>query len=148
MKVLATQKKMCATGVSDTGSKRKGLFLFCFDIIVSLFTLLGLGLRQCCGSGIRIFFFPSRIQIFLSQKIVSNLSEIWSGFFIPDTDFLPIPDPGSRGQKGTGSRIRNTWFRCRQSDTVFIVDHWRRWHRCHIYHRCHHVQCKSRERCE
>ncbi len=22
---------------------------------------------------------------------------------IPDPDFLPIPDPGSRGQKGTGS---------------------------------------------
>jgi hypothetical protein len=30
----------------------------------------------------------------------------------PDPDFLPIPDPGSRGQKGTGSqiRIRNTIF--------------------------------------
>jgi hypothetical protein len=24
----------------------------------------------------------------------------------PDPDFLPIPDPGSTGQKGTGSRIR------------------------------------------
>ncbi len=24
----------------------------------------------------------------------------------PDADFLPIPDPGSRSQKGTGSRIR------------------------------------------
>jgi hypothetical protein len=24
----------------------------------------------------------------------------------PDPDFLPIPDPGSRGQKGTGSRMR------------------------------------------
>jgi hypothetical protein len=24
----------------------------------------------------------------------------------PDADFLPIPDPGSRGKKGTGSRIR------------------------------------------
>ncbi len=24
----------------------------------------------------------------------------------PDPDFLPIPDPGSRGQKDTGSRIR------------------------------------------
>ncbi len=34
--------------------------------------------------------------------------------FIPDPDFdlLPIPDPGSRGFKGTGSRIRvrNTGF--------------------------------------
>ncbi len=27
-------------------------------------------------------------------------------FFYPRSDFLPIPDPGSRGQKGTGSRIR------------------------------------------
>ena len=48
----------------------------------------------------------------LTQKIVlvSKHSEIWSGFFIPDPDpdFLPIPDPGFRGQKGTGSRIRNT----------------------------------------
>jgi hypothetical protein len=25
---------------------------------------------------------------------------------VPDLDLLPIPDPGSRGQKGTGSRIR------------------------------------------
>jgi hypothetical protein len=25
----------------------------------------------------------------------------------PDADFLPIPDPGSRGQKGIGFRIRN-----------------------------------------
>jgi hypothetical protein len=29
-----------------------------------------------------------------------------SRFQDPDADFLPIPDPGSRGQKGTGSRIR------------------------------------------
>jgi hypothetical protein len=31
-----------------------------------------------------------------------------SGMFIPDPDldFFPIPDPGSRCQKGTGSRIR------------------------------------------
>jgi hypothetical protein len=35
-----------------------------------------------------------------------------SGLFIPDPgpDSLPIPDPGSRGQKDTGSRIRNTDF--------------------------------------
>ncbi len=28
----------------------------------------------------------------------------------PDADFLPNPDPGSRGQKGPGSRIRNTGY--------------------------------------
>jgi hypothetical protein len=35
---------------------------------------------------------------------------IWGIQFIPDQDFLPIPDPGSRSQKGTGHliRIRNT----------------------------------------
>jgi hypothetical protein len=40
---------------------------------------------QWCGSGM---FIPDPI------------------FFFPRSDFLPIPDPGSRGQKGTGSRIR------------------------------------------
>ncbi len=52
--------------------------------------------------------------------MVSKLSEILSGLFIPDPvpgseyDFLPIPDFGSRGQKGTGSqiRIRNTGKFC------------------------------------
>jgi hypothetical protein len=60
------------------------------------------------------FFHPgSRIRIqelkyFNPKKMVSKLSEILSRLFIPDPDFLPIPDPG--GQKGTGSRIqiRNT----------------------------------------
>ncbi len=47
--------------------------------------------------------------------MVSKLSEIWLGLFItdpdlsdPDPDYLLIPGPESRGQKGTGSRIRNT----------------------------------------
>jgi hypothetical protein len=64
-----------------------------------------------CLSRIRII--PSRIAdplSFLPQKIVSKLSEIISELLILDPDFLPIPDPRSRGQKGTGSRIqiRNT----------------------------------------
>ncbi len=48
--------------------------------------------------------------VFLAQKIVSELSEIWFGIFIPDPDLdiLPIPDPEFRGQKGAGSRILNT----------------------------------------
>ncbi len=28
----------------------------------------------------------------------------------PDLEFLPISDPGSRSQKDTGTRIRNTGF--------------------------------------
>jgi hypothetical protein len=41
----------------------------------------------------------------LTQKVVSKPSEIWSGVFIPDPDldFLPIPAPGSRGQKAPDS---------------------------------------------
>ncbi len=60
----------------------------------------------------------SRIRIHIKEfkyfnpknKIDSKLSEIWSKMFIPDLDlnFFPILDPGPRGQKGTGSWIRNT----------------------------------------
>jgi hypothetical protein len=64
------------------------------------------------------FFHPgSRIhrkefKYFNPKKMFFMLSEIWSWLFIPDPDpdFLPIPDPGSRGQKGTGPRIRNIGF--------------------------------------
>ncbi len=52
-----------------------------------------------CLSQIRIFSIPD-----LTRKIVSKPTEMWSGLFIPDPkpdhDFLHIPDPGSRGQKG------------------------------------------------
>jgi hypothetical protein len=46
--------------------------------------------------------------------MVSKLWEVISGLLIPDPDpdFLPILYPGSRGQKGTGSRIRNTDSAC------------------------------------
>ncbi len=53
------------------------------------------GSTQCCGSA-------SKNLSILIQKIASKHSEIWSGWFIPH------PDSGSRGQKGTGSRIRKT----------------------------------------
>jgi hypothetical protein len=41
----------------------------------------------------------------------------------PDADFLPIPDPGSRGQKGTRSRIRirNTAWRVRLSLVILAT---------------------------
>ncbi len=60
-----------------------------------------------------IFFHPGFVlknSSILTQKIVTKLSEIWSGLFIPDPDpdFLPIPNPRSRGKKATGTRIRNT----------------------------------------
>ncbi len=54
----------------------------------------------------------SKNSSILTQKIYSKLPEVWSRtrLFIPDPDpdLLPIPDLGSRGQKDTGFRIRNT----------------------------------------
>jgi hypothetical protein len=72
--------------------------------------------RQCCGSGMFIpdpnFFHPgsaSKNLSILTQKSGFHLTEIWSGLFIPDPDH-DFTHPGSRDQKGTGSRIwiRNT----------------------------------------
>ncbi len=70
--------------------------------------------------------FQRIIELF-TQKIVTKLSKIWvwdprTGTRDPEK---PIPDPGSRGQKGTGSRIRNTsnnWTSVCGSK-VFIPDH-------------------------
>jgi hypothetical protein len=56
--------------------------------------------------------FKKIIELF-TQKLVTKLSKIWvrdpgSGIRDPRSGIRkkPIPDPGSRGQKGTGSRIR------------------------------------------
>ncbi len=66
-------------------------------------------------SRIRIFSIPdpgsaSKNFSILTQNFFSKLSEIWFWLFIPDPDpdFLPFPDPGSRGQKGTGSWIQGS----------------------------------------
>jgi hypothetical protein len=56
-----------------------------------------------------IFFHPgSRIRIkefkyINPKKMVSNLSEIWPGLFIPDPEFLPIPGPGVKKAPNPGS---------------------------------------------
>ncbi len=65
---------------------------------------------NCLHPGSRIlikefkYFNPKK-----SKKMVSKLLKVWSGLFIPDPGsgcwLFPIPDPGSRGQKGTQSRI-------------------------------------------
>jgi hypothetical protein len=51
-----------------------------------------------------------RIVELFTQKIVSKLSKIWVWDPRSGIRKKPIPDPGSRGQKGTESqvRIRNT----------------------------------------
>ncbi len=63
-----------------------------------------------CLSRIRIFSIPdpgsaSKNLSILSRKMVSKLSEIRSGFFIPnpDPDFSPIPDPGVKKAPDPGS---------------------------------------------
>ncbi len=86
--------------------------------------------RQCCGSGMFIpdpnFFHPgsgSKNLRILTQKIVSALSDIWSGLFIPDPDPDFFRHHGSRDQKGTGSRIqiRNiTWRMCAPSWALYL----------------------------
>ncbi len=76
---------------------------------------------QCGGSGMFVpdpgsYFFPSRIYIkefkyfnpknsFLSPRKYDMGCSCSSG---SGSWFSPIPDPGSRCQKSTGSRIRNT----------------------------------------
>jgi hypothetical protein len=51
-----------------------------------------------------------RIIELFAQNIVTKLSKYGFGIWDPGSEIRkkPIPDPGSRGQKGTGSRIRNT----------------------------------------
>jgi hypothetical protein len=51
-----------------------------------------------------------RIIELFNQKIVTKLSNTGIWFWDPGSGIRkkPIPDPGSRGQKGTGSRICNT----------------------------------------
>jgi hypothetical protein len=69
---------------------------------------------QCCGSGLQIQIFPipdpdpKNLSIFTQKKIVSKLSEMWSGLFIPDPDpeFLPIPDLWVKKAQDPGARIR------------------------------------------
>ncbi len=72
---------------------------------------------------LRIFFHPgsgsaSKNLSILTPKVVSKLSEIWSGLFNPDpyprsvSWFFTHPGSRSQGSKGTWSRIRirNTGF--------------------------------------
>jgi hypothetical protein len=62
----------------------------------------------------------SVIRTILTQKLFLNSRKYdpkyssWIRILDPDLDFLPIPDPGSRGQKGTRSQIPDPdpqhWF--------------------------------------
>jgi hypothetical protein len=81
---------------------------------------------NCLHPGTRIlineikYFNPNKTKkLFLSSKkydlgCSSRISD-------PDADFLPIPDPGSRGQKGIRSRIRNTAWRVRLSLVILAT---------------------------
>ena len=43
------------------------------------------------------------------------------------TQIKPIPNPGYRGQKGTGSRIRNTAYSIAHLRFTFCLDVWLYW---------------------
>jgi hypothetical protein len=87
-------------------------------------------LHQWCESGMFIpdpNFFPSRIPEFnyFNQKIVSKLSEIWSGMFIPDPD-PPGSDLGfylSRIQRSKRLRIPDPdpqhWSTTKRREHIF-----------------------------
>jgi hypothetical protein len=72
-----------------------------------LFTLMQTSTR-ILSSMIRIYLYFTRRQCCGSGMIVTKLSKIW--VWDPGSEMWNkhIQDPGSRGQKGTGSRIRNT----------------------------------------
>jgi hypothetical protein len=55
---------------------------------------------------IKIWANFQRIIELFTQKIVTKLSKIWIWDPGSGKNLFRIPDPGSRGQKGTGSRIR------------------------------------------
>jgi hypothetical protein len=57
-----------------------------------------------------------RIIELFTRKIVTKLSKMW--VWDPGSGKKSIPDPGSKGQKSTGSRIRNTAFRNPQKGTL------------------------------
>jgi hypothetical protein len=59
-------------------------------------------------SGSRIQIRIKEFQYFLPKQLFLSSRKYDPGCPDPDLDFLPILDPGSRGQQGTGSRIRNT----------------------------------------
>jgi hypothetical protein len=65
--------------------------------------------------------FQRIIEVF-TQTIVTKLSKIWVWDPRSGIRKKPIPDPGSRGQKGTGSRIRirNTDQNDKQTCTFWV----------------------------
>ncbi len=87
------------TAMKEIGEKKFLSYLF-FGVIN--FTKLNYFILNCWRKKIWANF--QRIIELFTQKIVSKLSKnigLGSGILKK-----PIPDPGSRGQKGTGSRIR------------------------------------------
>ncbi len=62
--------------------------------------------------------FPRIIELF-TPKISTKISKIW--VWDPGSKIRkkPIPDPGSRGQKGTGSRIRIRKIVLKQKNRAF-----------------------------
>jgi hypothetical protein len=110
----------------DNNSSEINLLINEFEkTIAQVIQVMALLFLQCCGSGMCIpnFSVPNPGSEFFSSRIRSKEFEYCNPkkWFLnsrkydpgcssripdPDTGFLPIPDPGQMGQKGTGSRIR------------------------------------------
>ncbi len=85
------------TAAKEMGEKLLS-YLFFFHIIENYFILEMLKKKIWAN-------FQRIIDLF-TQKIVTKLSKIWVSDPKSEIWKKPIPDPGSRGQKSTGSRIR------------------------------------------
>ncbi len=93
--------------ISDPGSKnsnKREVKKICYHTFFVVTNITKLNIRlffKCLRKKFAIF---KELLKFLPKKI-SICSQIY-GFGIRDPGKKPIPDPGSRRQKGTGSRIR------------------------------------------
>ncbi len=88
-----------------TSTKERGEKIFCHNILCSHKFLK---IANYFSFGVlkkKIWANFQRIIEFFTQKIVTKLLKIWVWDPGSGKNLFWIPDPGSRGQKGTGSRI-------------------------------------------
>ncbi len=90
------------TATKERGEKK---FVVISFYVATNFTKLQIILVLKCWRK-KIWANFQRIIELFTQKIVTKLSKIWIWNPGSGKNLLRIPDPGSRGQKGTGSRIR------------------------------------------
>jgi hypothetical protein len=107
-----------------TATKERGEKISCHNFFVAVnFTKLKLILFLKCLRKNNLAQFSKNYRTFHPK---TTLSKIWIWDPRSGIQKKPIPDPGSRGQKDTGSRIRNTAYlaryRCTTSSSTTSSD--------------------------